>query len=469
MAKVADEVTLLQNICGIGAARCQAALDANGGDVGRAMRALIARGEVTADLLNPEHATDEHYALAQAKKLLTKQEAFSPDRRKLLSITDAEMNELRDQLSGKIRLTAKLLESGQILRYAARGEQRPTPSKEKRPAPVPVPSPPFDSLAPLEQLRRMCFRTPEQCQAALDANGGDVDKALRSMIATGIIPARGLDAEVTTDEHFALMQIQSMLAHPETLTPDARKHFRIDEGRLQSLRDQLAGRIPIDARLMELAQSSRDARLGPKAPKRPKPKPRVVRIKPFPRLTQRGGGDWEGTDVLPSWKGFQSRGGGYTSRDSDRPSSGKIDLVVTAPSSDAYPAPPPATEQVAAYRYLKEHEAAVAEAIVAAIFAEYTRLRGLTEADEAEFVREFMPDIKRKDDLRDMIGLGIVHVLSVAKDGHAYIGFEMGCTWDEEHGVGVMTHMGRVVAVGQGDMGFDGSAAENDGGQPINA
>ena len=34
------------------------------------------------------------------------------------------------------------------------------------------------------------------------------------------------DAEVTTDEHFALMQIHSMLAHRETLTPDARKHFR---------------------------------------------------------------------------------------------------------------------------------------------------------------------------------------------------------------------------------------------------
>ena len=68
-----------------------------------------------------------------------------------------------------------------------------------------------------------------------------------------------------------------------------------------------------------------------------------------------------------------------------------------------------------------------------------------------------------------MIGLGIVHVLSIAKDGHAYIGFEMGCTWDEEHGVGVMTHMGRVVGVGQGDMGFDSSAAENDGGKAINA
>ena len=187
MAKVADEVTQLQNICGIGAARCQAALDANGGDVGLAMRTLIARGEVTADLLNPEHATDEHYALAQAKKLLAKQEAFSPDRRKLLGISDAEMD------------------------------------------------------------------------------------------------------------------------------------------------------------------------------------------------------------------------------------------------------------------------------------------RGLTEADDPEFAREFMPDIKRNDDLRDMIGLGIVHVLSIAKDGHAYIGFEMGCTWDEEHGVGVMTHMGRVVGVGQGDMGFDSSAAENDGGKAINA
>lgn len=46
-------------------------------------------------------------------------------------------------------------------------------------------------------------------------------------------------------------------------------------------------------------------------------------------------------------------------------------------------------------------------------------------------------------------------VLSVEKDGEAYIGFEFGCPWDREHGLGVMTHAGRVVEVGQADTSFN--------------
>ena len=56
--------------------------------------------------------------------------------------------------------------------------------------------------------------------------------------------------------------------------------------------------------------------------------------------------------------------------------------------------------------------------------------------------------------LRPLVGLGSVHVLSLAQDGVACIGFEFGCVWDGEHGAGVMTHRGRVIAVGQADCSF---------------
>ena len=66
-----------------------------------------------------------------------------------------------------------------------------------------------------------------------------------------------------------------------------------------------------------------------------------------------------------------------------------------------------------------------------------------------------------------LIGVGIVHVLAEAKAGHAYVGFEMGCTWDEEHGLGVLTHIGRVVELGQADTAFVGHSVKKDGGKPI--
>jgi hypothetical protein len=57
-------------------------------------------------------------------------------------------------------------------------------------------------------------------------------------------------------------------------------------------------------------------------------------------------------------------------------------------------------------------------------------------------------------DLRPLIGLSSVHVLNVAHNGMACMGLEFGCVWDEEHGAGVMTHNGGVIATGQPDCSF---------------
>ena len=63
-------------------------------------------------------------------------------------------------------------------------------------------------------------------------------------------------------------------------------------------------------------------------------------------------------------------------------------------------------------------------------------------------------EVNEPDDLRPLIGLSSVHVLDVFHDGAACVGFEFGCVWDEEHGAGVMTHLGQVIATGQADCSF---------------
>jgi hypothetical protein len=47
-----------------------------------------------------------------------------------------------------------------------------------------------------------------------------------------------------------------------------------------------------------------------------------------------------------------------------------------------------------------------------------------------------------------LIGLHDVYVHQVLKDGLPYVGYEFGCTWDGEHGLGVLVHGTRVVEVG---------------------
>lgn len=54
----------------------------------------------------------------------------------------------------------------------------------------------------------------------------------------------------------------------------------------------------------------------------------------------------------------------------------------------------------------------------------------------------------------------VVH--AVVRDGAAYVGYEFACAWDEEHGLGAMTHRDRVVAVGQADVAILEWIAEQD-------
>lgn len=44
----------------------------------------------------------------------------------------------------------------------------------------------------------------------------------------------------------------------------------------------------------------------------------------------------------------------------------------------------------------------------------------------------------------------------------AYVGFSFWCTWDDEHGLGVMTHKNRVVKIGGVDTALLNWIAESD-------
>lgn len=177
--------------------------------------------------------------------------------------------------------------------------------------------------------------------------------------------------------------------------------------------------------------------------------PEVLDREPFPRLQWRNG-EWEGRAVLPGWAGFQARQGPYCGLSGDGPSDGEVRLSVFV---DSEVPEPPGEAQTRAWRHLVENETAVTAAVLRAILDEYPALREMYGYD-GDDPAEPMPDVTSAAGLRELIGLSNVHVLEGEKDGMAYVGFELGCTWDEEHGLGVMTHGGRVLEVGQADTSF---------------
>lgn len=182
------------------------------------------------------------------------------------------------------------------------------------------------------------------------------------------------------------------------------------------------------------------------------PAPGTLDHPPFPRMTWTDSNWWEGTAHLPAWAGFQSRRGAYGSADGKKESDGNA-LVCLAPADRTTRIPSAA--QAEAFKFLSSHGDEVVSCVLTALKSHYEKLRPRWQAfyPAAELER-IMPEIHQLEDFKNLMGLSQVHVHRWAREDMAYIGLEFGCTWDEEHGFGVMLHGSRVVEIGAADVSF---------------
>lgn len=167
----------------------------------------------------------------------------------------------------------------------------------------------------------------------------------------------------------------------------------------------------------------------------------------------------EGTIKLNAWIGYQSRQGAYGSVNNDEQSDGTAKLNIGGDM--VLDIPEVTQEHVNAYNYLTQHQEAIKDTILAALLAQYKDLQGQYGYD-AEDAASIMPDVDNISQFKSLIGLSTVHLLNVSKDETAYAGYQFGCTWDDEHGLGVMTHKDRVIEIGGADTSFLTWVAKND-------
>lgn len=167
----------------------------------------------------------------------------------------------------------------------------------------------------------------------------------------------------------------------------------------------------------------------------------------------------EGIITLNAWKGFQSRQGAYSAMDSRIKSDGTVKIRI---GGDMVSENIEVTEDhEKAYLYLTDQQDEIKTSILTALLNEYKNLQelyGYSEEDAAIL----MPDVNDPFEFNSLIGLSTIHLLNVSKDGTAYVGYEFGCNWDDEHGLGVMTHKERVIEIGGADTAFLSWIAERD-------
>lgn len=157
------------------------------------------------------------------------------------------------------------------------------------------------------------------------------------------------------------------------------------------------------------------------------------------------GDHYEGQISLPAWKGFQSRQGVYGSKDSSEISDGMAKVFIDGQHVDYVKTT--TQEQINSIHFLRDNSEKIRDAILNALLKELPDIR--------EIYEDLVPEINCFADFKNVLGLSTIHVLNSNKDDFSYIGYELGCDWDDEHGLGVMMHKDRVVEIGQADTSFN--------------
>lgn len=166
----------------------------------------------------------------------------------------------------------------------------------------------------------------------------------------------------------------------------------------------------------------------------------------------------EGDIHLSAWEGFQSRRGPYNAIDRSRASDGNIRLTAGdyVAAEEALAVSP---EMVHAYHIAIEQQEKLKENILNALLPQYKEWRQEYGYEDDDV---YMPAITQPSQFKNLLGLSAIHLMDVSKEGVAYVGYEFGCNWDDEHGLGVMTHKDRIIEIGAADTSFESWIAEKD-------
>jgi hypothetical protein len=164
-------------------------------------------------------------------------------------------------------------------------------------------------------------------------------------------------------------------------------------------------------------------------------------LPPFPPLTW-DGYSWTADVDLPAWRRFVRN-------------DGRMPLMILIDNEDQAPEP----WQGEAYRYVIDHDKALADTIVCAVMQ---RKPWVDEDDDDEEDEEPRLRIATAGDLLGRFRLDTILIQHVVREGIAYVGFQFRCDWEREHGLGVMMHRDRIVRLGGAADAFLAWIAERD-------
>ena len=157
---------------------------------------------------------------------------------------------------------------------------------------------------------------------------------------------------------------------------------------------------------------------------------------------------WTSEIDLPFWSGYRNKVAGVgPDNGKSGLGTGRVEIIFAPEGRDDTPL---TDNELALVQEFLDRERQISLAVRSAVFANYKTWQ-FEYGYDGEEKELYMPDIQRPDDLRDLIGLKCVYIHQISNGHTPYAGYEFDCSWDDEHGLGVLTNGTRIVELGYGD------------------
>ena len=160
---------------------------------------------------------------------------------------------------------------------------------------------------------------------------------------------------------------------------------------------------------------------------------------------------WETEVNLPAFSGFQERKGPYGALSSDSPSTGDVSIAFSAEARDDSPIN---EEEKKLINWFLDNNSTVISVVKDILFRAYPEIKNGYIEEFGEEVADLFPPVTEVEDIKSVLGIVNIHIHTIAKDNIPVIGLEIGCDWEEEHGIGMLFWKDRILDFGQADTAF---------------
>jgi hypothetical protein len=114
----------------------------------------------------------------------------------------------------------------------------------------------------------------------------------------------------------------------------------------------------------------------------------------------------------------------------------------------------PSSAQQGAFLDFLKNQDAICNAVVNAVFDYYQTHWGYWRGEYGHDL--LIPELQSRDGLKRVIRLDTLYVLDDPRNDGAVVGFCFDCTWDAEHGLGVLVRGGKVIELGENAVTWNG-------------